>query len=144
MELRCKGNYIRVYKLCNLFILKHDLCKSSGNSTIPGTFSHCGPSEAGDCSHPLPKMETAENPTPCEAAFNHVAGHGSLRYLARQQVSDRANLWCSNVWSPCIRMAQRRTRIFRREAGDLIERGGWLRVQRRVTQTSDSIFADWC
>ena len=37
--------------------------------------THGGPSEAGDCNHPPPKMVTAENPTPGEAAFNHVAGH---------------------------------------------------------------------
>ena len=66
---------------------------------------HGGPSEAGDCSHPPSKMATAENPTPGEAAFDHVAGHGSLRFLAYEQVSDRANFWYSNVRSPRVRMA---------------------------------------
>ena len=39
---------------------------------------HGGPSKAGDCSHPSPKMATVENPTPGEATFYHDAGHGSL------------------------------------------------------------------
>ena len=33
---------------------------------------------AVDCSHPPPKMATTENPTSGKAAFDHVAGHGSL------------------------------------------------------------------
>ena len=52
---------------------------------------HGGPSEAGDCSHPPPTTATAKNPTPGEAAFDHVAGHGSLWFLACKHVSDRAN-----------------------------------------------------
>ena len=39
---------------------------------------HGGPSEAGDCSHPPPKMATAENPTSDKAAFGHVTGYRSL------------------------------------------------------------------
>ena len=66
---------------------------------------HGGPSEAGDCSHLPLKMTTAENPSPGETVFYHVAGHGSLRFLAFEQVLDRANLWYSNIWSPWVRMA---------------------------------------
>ena len=40
--------------------------------------THGGPSEAGDCSQPPPKMAAAENPTSGKAAFGYVAGHGSL------------------------------------------------------------------
>ena len=101
---------------------------------------HGGPSEAGDCSHPPPKMATAENPTPGEAAFYRVAGHGSLWFLACKHVSGRANLWYRNVRSSHVRIAQRSTRIFRREAGDLVKRGGWLTVGRRVTQHSSGAF----
>ena len=86
-----------------------------------------------------PKMATAENPTSGKAAFDHVAGHGSLQFLACEQVLDSANLGYSNLWSLRVRTVWRGTRIFRREAGDLIERGGWLRVQRRVTHTSLSL-----
>ena len=105
---------------------------------------HGGPSDAGDCNHPPPKMATAENPTSGKAAFDHVAGHGSLQFLAYEQVLGSANLWNSNLWSLRVRMVKRGTGIFRREAGGLIKRGGWLRVQRRVTRTSDSVFASWC
>ena len=41
-------------------------------------YPHGGSSEAGDCSHPPPKMATAETPTSFKVAFDHVAGHGSL------------------------------------------------------------------
>ena len=43
--------------------------------------SHGGPSEAGDCSHPPPKMATAENPLSMKAIFDNVIGRGSLRFL---------------------------------------------------------------
>ena len=43
---------------------------------------HGGPSEAGDCSHPPPKMATAENPLSRKATFDNVTGRGSLRFLA--------------------------------------------------------------
>ena len=72
---------------------------------IGNTHKHGGPSEAGDCSHPPPKMATVENLTLGETAFDHVAGHGSLRFLACKHVSGRANLWCRNVRSLCIRIA---------------------------------------
>ena len=45
-------------------------------------YLHGGPSEAGDCSHPPPKMETAENPASGKANFDNVIGRGSLRFLA--------------------------------------------------------------
>ena len=79
---------------------------------------HGGPLEAGDCSHPPPKMAAAENLTRSDAAFDYVAGHGSLWFLTCKYVSDRANLWYRNVRSPCVKIALRSTRIFRREAGD--------------------------
>ena len=53
---------------------------------------HGGSSEAGDCSHPPPKMATAENPTSGKAAVDHVAGHGSLQFLACEQVLDSTKL----------------------------------------------------
>ena len=93
----------------------------------------------GGGSHPPPKMATAENPTQSEAAYYHVAEHGSLWFLACKHVSDRANLWYRNVRWPRVRIALRSTRIFRifrRDAGDLIKRGGWLAVGRPVTQHS--------
>ena len=52
---------------------------------------HGGPSEAGDCSHPPPKMATAKNASSCKATFDHVIGIGSLRFLACEQVLDIAN-----------------------------------------------------
>ena len=42
---------------------------------------HYWPSEAGDCSHPPPKMAMAENLTSGKAAFDFIVGHGSLRFL---------------------------------------------------------------
>ena len=42
---------------------------------------HGGPSVAGDCSYPPPKMVTAETLTSVTAAFDHVAGHGLFRFL---------------------------------------------------------------
>ena len=53
----------------------------------------------------LQKMATAKNQTPGEAAFDHVVGHGSLWFLACEQVLNKANLWYSNVRSPRVRMA---------------------------------------
>ena len=44
-------------------------------------YSHGGPSEAGDCSHPPPKMATAENPTSGKGTFDNVVGRRSLRCL---------------------------------------------------------------
>ena len=43
---------------------------------------HGRPSEAGDCSHPPPKIATAENPTSSKATFDNVIRSGSLRFLA--------------------------------------------------------------
>ena len=54
---------------------------------------HGGPSEAGHCSRPPSKMAAAENPTRGEAAFDYVARHGELRFLAYKYVLDRGNLW---------------------------------------------------
>ena len=85
---------------------------------------HGGPSEAGDCSHPPPKMATAENPTLGKATFDHVIGTGSLRFLACEQVLDIANPRYSNGRSSRDSLASQGTRIFQREAGDSIERGG--------------------
>ena len=85
-----------------------------------------GPSEAGDCSHPPPKMATAENPTSGKATFDHVIGTGSLRFFACEQVLDIANPRYSNGPSSRGSLASQGTRIFQREAGDSIERGGWL------------------
>ena len=42
---------------------------------------HGGPSEAGDCSHPPPKMATAENPTSGKDTFDNVMGRRSLRFF---------------------------------------------------------------
>ena len=44
--------------------------------------THGGPSEAGDCSHPPPKMATAENPTSEKGTFDNVMGCRSLRFVA--------------------------------------------------------------
>ena len=44
--------------------------------------THGGPSEAGDCSHPPPKMVAAEKPTSGKGSFDNVMGHRSLRLLA--------------------------------------------------------------
>ena len=85
---------------------------------------HGGPSEAGDCSHPPPKMATAENPTSGKATFDHVIGTGSLRFLACEQVLDIVNPRYSNGRSSRDSLASQGTRIFQREAGDSIERGG--------------------
>ena len=68
--------------------------------------------------------------------FDHFAGHKSLWFLACIQVLDRANLWYRNDRSPRVRIAKQNTRIFRREAGDLIKKGGWLRDGMWVTQHS--------
>ena len=57
---------------------------------------YCRLSEAGDCSHPPPKMAMAENLTSGKAAFDFIAEHGSLRFLACKQVLDRANLLYNN------------------------------------------------
>ena len=93
---------------------------------IANEYMHGGPSEAGDCIHPPPKMATAENPTSGKATFDHVIGTGSLRFLACEQVLDIANPWYSNGRSSRDSLASQGTRIFQREAGDSIERGGWL------------------
>ena len=53
-------------------------------SNQTGYILHGGPSEAGDCSHPPPKMATAENPLSRKATFDNVIGLGSLRFLACQ------------------------------------------------------------
>ena len=71
---------------------------------LPPNYYHGGPSEAGDCRHPPPKMATAENPISGKGAFNHVAGHGSLSILACEQVLDMVNLWYRNGRSPLIRI----------------------------------------
>ena len=91
--------------------------------------THGGPSEAGDCSHPLPKMATVENPLSRRATFDNVIGSGSLRFLACEKVLDIANLSYNNGQSSRANTASRSTRIFRQEAGDSIERGGWLNHQ---------------
>ena len=82
------------------------------------SIKHGGPSEAGDCSHPPPKMATAKNASSCKATFDHVIGNGSLRFLACEEVLDIANPWYSNGRSSRDSLASRGTRIFRREAGD--------------------------
>ena len=41
---------------------------------------HGGPSEAGDCSHPPPKMATAENPTSGTDIYDNVIGRRSLQF----------------------------------------------------------------
>ena len=43
---------------------------------------HGGPSEADDCSHPPPKMATAENPTSGKDIFDNAIGRRSLQFLA--------------------------------------------------------------
>ena len=100
------------------------LGKYSCNRWSESPRGHGGPSEAGDCSHPPPKMATAENPTSGKATFDHVIGTGSLRFLACEQVLDIANPWYSNGRSSRDSLASQGTRIFQREAGDSIERGG--------------------
>ena len=100
---------------------------------------HGGPSEAGDCSHPPPKMATAKNASSCKATFDHVIGIGSLRFLACEQVLDIANPWYSNELSSRDSLASRGTRIFQREAGDSMARDR----RRRVThgwEAGDSYF----
>ena len=82
----------------------HSFCYKSNSQpvsiSIDDNFQpiHCWSSEAGDCSHPPPKMAIAENLTSREAAFDYIAGHGSLRFLACKQVLDMANLLYSNIW----------------------------------------------
>ena len=93
---------------------------------MPWFLLHGGPSEAGDCNHPPPKMATAKNATSGKATFDHVIGIGSLRILACEQVLDIANPWYSNGRSSRDSLASRGTRIFQRKAGDSIERGRWL------------------
>ena len=100
---------------------------------------HGGPSEAGDCSHPPPKMATAKNASSCKATFDHVIGIGSLRFLACEQVLDLANPWYSNGRSLRYSLASRGTRIFQREAGDSMAPDR----RRRVThgwEAGDSYF----
>ena len=100
---------------------------------------HGGPSEAGDCSHPPPKMATVKNASSCKATFDHVIGIGSLRFLACEQVLDIANPWYSNERSSRDSLASRGTRIFQREAGDSMARDR----RRRVThgwEAGDSYF----
>ena len=100
---------------------------------------HGGPSEAGDCSHPPPKMATAKNASSCKATFDHVIGIGSLRFLACEQVLDIANPWYSNAQSSRDSLASRGTRIFQREAGDSMAPDR----RRRVThgwEAGDSYF----
>ena len=100
---------------------------------------HGGPSEAGDCSHPPPKMATAKNASSCKATFDHVIGIGSLRFLACEQVLDIANPWYSNERSSRDSLASQGTRIFQREAGDSMARDR----RRRVThgwEAGDSYF----
>ena len=46
--------------------------------SVPG--KHGGPSEAGDCSHPPPKMATAENPTSGKDIYDNVIGRRSLHF----------------------------------------------------------------
>ena len=69
-------------------------------------------------------MATAENPTSGKATFDHVIRTGSLRFFACEQVLDIANPRYSNERSSRDSLASRGTRIFQREAGDSIERGG--------------------
>ena len=100
---------------------------------------HGGPSEAGDCSHPPPKMATAKNACSCKATFDHVIWIGSLRFLACEQVLDIANPWYSNERSSRDSLASRGTRIFQREAGDSMAPDR----RRRVThgrEAGDSYF----
>ena len=101
--------------------------------------SHGGPSEAGDCSHPPPKMATPKNASSCKATFDHVIGIGSLRFLACEEVLDIANPWYSNERSSRDSLASRGTRTFQREAGDSMAPDR----RRRVThgwEAGDSYF----
>ena len=100
---------------------------------------HGGPSEAGDCSHPPPKMATAENPTSGKAPFDHVIGTGSLRFLVCEQVLDIANPLYSNGRSSRDSLVSQGARIFQREAGDSMASDR----RRRVThgwEAGDSYF----
>ena len=101
--------------------------------------NHGGPSEAGDCSHPPPKMATAKNASSCKATFDHVIGIGSLRFFACEQVLDIANPWYSNGRSSRDSLTSRGTRVFQREAGDSMAPDR----RRRVThgwEAGDSYF----
>ena len=80
--------------------------------------------------HPPPKMATAENPTPGEATFDHVLRHGSLRFLACEQLFDIPIMSYNKGRSPFARTAWRSTHIFRREAGESMA-PHW---KRRVTE----------
>ena len=85
---------------------------------------HGEPSETDDCSHPPPKMATAENSTLCKTTFDHIIRHGSLRFWPASRY------W---IYLTClIIIAGHRApeqpygacpRIFRREADGSIKRG---------------------
>ena len=75
---------------------------------------------------------TAESPTSGKVAFDHVAGLGSLGFLACKQVLDRANLWYSNVWSLRVRIVYYGAFAFSGGRGD-----GGLDWKRRVTEGSE-------
>ena len=53
-------------------------------------------------------MSTAENPTSGKATFDYVIGHGSLRFLACEQILDIANLSYNNSRSPTPRTGRKR------------------------------------
>ena len=102
--------------------------------------NHGGPSEAGDCSHPPPKMATAENPTSGKGTFDNVMGRGSLRFLACEKVLDISNLSHNNDQSPRARTASGSTRIFgERQVTRPKEAGDW--TNKHIWEAGDFIIS---
>ena len=110
------------------WIINHMLRKVWDEINYPfikfnGCTIHGGPSEAGDCSDPPPKMATAENPTSGKATFDHVIGTGSLRFFACEQVLDIANPRYSNG---------------RSSRGSLASQGACIFSERQVTRSKEA------
>ena len=88
-ELYCLSGCLILHHVVPLRILSMAWCKTVVSSLLTHwrycSFAlshrcHGGPSEAGDCSHPPPKMATAENPLSRKATFDNVIGRWSLQF----------------------------------------------------------------
>ena len=88
---------------------------------------HGEPSETDDCSHPLPKMATAENSTLCKNTFDHIIRHGSLRFWPASLYWIYLTSSDNNSRSPCARTA------LQCMPSHFSARGGWLDQKRRLT-----------